>query len=86
MTTTDLEKPITEYIPVRTMIPFSTCVPMRPFRDWLKVTGKGQAELEFDPFIQVLKVKVGNARAEFKCIDAMEFPTGVIENADHASN
>lgn len=31
-------------------------------------------ELTFDPKLQILKIRAGNTRAEFKCIDALEFP------------
>ena len=72
---------LTEAIPARIDgDEWSTCVPAKPFIDWLRVTqlGRGendQIELTFRDEIQMLYIKAGNARAEFKCLDAMEFPT-----------
>jgi DNA polymerase III sliding clamp (beta) subunit (PCNA family) len=60
---------------------WATCVPAKPFTDWLYVTqNKGkttpdQIELSLDETTQTLHIRAGNTRAEFKCIDAREFPT-----------
>lgn len=55
---------------------FTTCVPMKPLRDWLAVTAKYTEiiELSFEARTQTLRIKADNTRAEFKCIDAQEFP------------
>ena len=59
---------------------WATCIPAKPFTDWLRVTQnpkKGQPdriELTFDPQVQIVRIRAGNTRAEFKCIDAQEFP------------
>ena len=47
-----------------------------PFLDWLRVMAefKETLELEFDPQVQILTIRAGNSRTEFKCIDAQEFP------------
>jgi hypothetical protein len=51
-----------------------------PFLDWLAVThnprkdAPDQIDLTLDEKTQTLKIKAGNTRAEFKCIDAQEFP------------
>jgi hypothetical protein len=58
---------------------WATCVPVKPFVDWLRVTQnpkkweEDQIHLTFDPQIQTLKIRAGNTRAEFKCLDAQEF-------------
>ena len=85
LTTTDLEKPLTEYVPARIDgDEWETCVGMKPFLDWLRVTVvsskeirqgvSDQINLTLDASTQILKIKAGNTRAEFKCIDALEFP------------
>lgn len=85
MTTTNLDKPLTEYIPCLWHgETWETCVPARPFIDWLKATQPNKEdkayhrsermELDFCPITQTLKITAGNTRAEFKCIDAQEFP------------
>lgn len=63
---------------------WSACVPARPFVDWLRASQltkeekaqhtSEQIELDLDPSTQILKIKAGNTRTEFKCIDAQEFP------------
>lgn len=65
---------------------WATCVPARPFVDWLRVTqekqpkhgiGRGscdQIELKLDKQCQILHIKAGNTHAQFKCLDAREFP------------
>lgn len=65
---------------------WATCVPAKPFTDWLYVTqekpnkqaiGRGQSdqiELTLIAETQILQIKAGNTRAEFKCLDAREFP------------
>ncbi len=77
---------ITEYVPARVNEPFDTCVPAKPFIDWLKVTavkipknaiGRGlsdQIELTFIPERLTLQIKAGTSKAEFKCIDSREYP------------
>jgi hypothetical protein len=83
----DKLSPLTEYFPARIDGDlWETCVPARPFKDWLSVTqtkpnkhaiGRGvsdQIDLTLDEKTQTLKIKAGNTRAEFKCIDAREFP------------
>ena len=70
-------------IPARYEKDIDTCVPFKPFIDWLRVTqdpknkenNYDQIHLDFDPRCQILKVKAGNTRTEFKCIDAQEFPS-----------
>lgn len=64
---------------------WATCIPARAFVDWLRVTQEkpsrkdphalgDQIHMDFDPTIQIVKITAGNTRAEFKCIDAQEFP------------
>lgn len=64
---------------------FATCVPARPFVDWLRATQEkptrkdphaynDQIRLTFNPQIQILTILTHTTRAEFKCIDALEFP------------
>lgn len=87
MTTTDLQEAFTAYVPARwTEETWETCVPMKPFKNWLRVSvtkvdkhaiGRGvsdQIELTLDAPSQILKIQAGNTRAEFKCINAQEFP------------
>jgi DNA polymerase III sliding clamp (beta) subunit (PCNA family) len=94
ITTTDLEKSLTETVHFwGNGDRWETCVPMinktksgdyrhekihkfYPFLDWLKVAAeyKETLELEFVENIQLLKIKAGASRTEFKCIDAQEFP------------
>ena len=70
----------TEAIPARVDgDEWATCVPAKPFTDWLRVTQvkkweEDQINLELDPQTQILKIRAGNTRAEFKYIDAQEFP------------
>ena len=48
-----------------------------PFIDWLAVTASpkdDQIDLTLDATTQILKIRAGNTRTEFKCIDAQEFP------------
>lgn len=69
-------------IPARIDTDFETCVPSRPFVDWLRVTqdtknkegNHDHIHFKFDPYVQILTVTAGNTRAQFKCIDAQEFP------------
>lgn len=63
---------------------FETCVPARAFRDWLAASQltaeekrrkvSEQITFTFDATRQIVSIKAGNTRAEFKCIDAQEFP------------
>ena len=55
---------------------FHTCVPARPFKDWLSVTRKFTEviTLELDKEREALIVHADNTRAEFKCLNALEFP------------
>lgn len=76
-TRADLGEPLTEYVPARIDYEFETCVPMRPFKDWLYTTGAkslDQIHLDFDPLCEILTMTTGRAKAEFKCINAQEFP------------
>lgn len=81
------EKPetVTEYVSARwNGETWAGCVPGRAFVDWLRATlpdkhdkathASEQIELEYVPETEILKIKAGNTRAEFKCISAMEFP------------
>lgn len=67
-------------IPARTQADFATCVPARAFVDWLHATMNpkknqpDQIEMTLDAQTQILRIRAGNTRAEFKCIDAQEFP------------
>lgn len=80
----DERKEKTQTIPARVDQGFSTCVPSRPFVDWLRASQltreekrKGMTEqvsFTFCQTTQVLTIKAGNTRAQFKCIDAQEFP------------
>ena len=47
-----------------------------PFLDWLRVMAefKETLEMEFNPSVQILTIRAGGSRTEFKCIDAQEFP------------
>jgi len=73
-----------ESLPARVDSDFAACVPARAFVDWLRVTqekptranphGADQITLDLDPRTQTLKIKAGNTRTEFKCIDAQEWP------------
>ena len=61
---------------------WSTCVPMRAFKDWLSVVAKSKEvlSLEFDPMCQYLTITTDpratgtRSKTTFKCIDAQEFP------------
>lgn len=72
---------VTETAPARTDEEFETLVPMRPLRDWLGVTAKYKSVLvlSLDTRTQTLTVKeeseLAPSRTEFKCIDALEFPS-----------
>lgn len=75
---------VTENIPARIENEFETLIPARPFRDWLHATlptkhekavnASQQLNFTFDPSTQTVTIKAGNTRAQFKCIDAQEFP------------
>lgn len=85
LTTTDLENFLTAKCACQLNEEWATCVPMvhrvtrrtfYPFIDYIKVM-MGCADvldLSFDPSIQILTVSAGTSRAEFKCLDAQEFP------------
>lgn len=47
-----------------------------PFLDYLKVMAEQEAVLDlfFDPALQILTIKAGTSKTEFKCLDAQEFP------------
>jgi DNA polymerase III sliding clamp (beta) subunit (PCNA family) len=51
-----------------------------PFLDYIKVMAEDNAVLEFtfNPDVQILAIKSGRSTTEFKCLDAMEFPTGCV--------
>ena len=54
---------------------FAACVPAS-FLEWLKICDKSdQIALKLDPRTQVLSVTYDRTRAEFKCIDAAEYPS-----------
>ena len=85
VTMADLKEPMVEYISARyDGETWETCVPAKPFTDWLrasqltkeeKVKGMSeQIELTLDSALQILYIKQGNCRAQFKCIDAQEYP------------
>lgn len=74
----------TQPIPARVEQEFMTCIPARPFRDWLHATlptkeekarkVSEQINFTFDAMTQTITIKAGSTRAQFKCIDAQEFP------------
>lgn len=47
-----------------------------PFLDWLKVMAEYREtlEIDFDPKVQIITIRAGASRTQFKCINAMEFP------------
>ncbi len=65
-------------------VEFKTCVPAKPFVDWLRVTQlttkeksratSDQIYFDLDPKTQSLTIKAGSTRATFKCLDAGEWP------------
>lgn len=85
----DAREPVTEYIPARIEQGFSTCIPAHAFIDWLRVTqikpsqramGRGDSDqiiMTLDAMRQTLKITAGPTRAEFKCIDAQEWPAPI---------
>lgn len=86
LATTDLEKFYVSYAGGKWEgEDWETCVPAKPFIDWLRVTrannGKrppfrdDRIHLDLDEPTQILTVKAGNTTARFKCIDGSEFPT-----------
>jgi len=73
----DTLTPVTEYAScIWEGDTWETYVPMKPFTDWLRVTASyGEVlELSYDPQREVLQIKADNTRAEFRCINAQEFP------------
>ena len=56
--------------------PFATCVPARALKDWLSITRKytNLISIEFDSEWEKIIIQAEDARAEFKCISADEFP------------
>lgn len=70
----DFEHPLHAEARARTMEPFQTCVPLKPFKDWLYATGDDLLDIQYQAPIATLFVKAGNTRAQFKCLDAQEFP------------
>lgn len=89
MTAVDADfKPVTEYIPARCKEGelWETCVPAKPFTDWLRVTQNPKAKhcedqitLWYNPAVvkherNRLYVKQGNTVAMFYCMSASEFP------------
>lgn len=75
--------------PARVETEIDTCVPMRPFRDWLGVTAKYKTALTFslDARTQNLTITekqtagsadvIAPSRVTFKCIDPQEFPAAL---------
>jgi len=73
-----------ETIPARVEHEFETCIPARPFRDWLYATMPTKEEkarnvseqitFDFDACTQTVTIKAGNTKAQFKCVPASEFP------------
>jgi DNA polymerase III sliding clamp (beta) subunit (PCNA family) len=76
---------VSEFIPARVEAEFTTCIPARPFKDWLYATLPNKEEkarklpeqLKFcyDPFFESVTIYAGTSRAEFLCIPADEFPS-----------
>ena len=75
---------VTEKIPARIDQHFETLIPARSFRDWLHATlptkqekavnASQQLNFTYDPAVEIVTIKAGNTRAQFKCISAQEFP------------
>jgi len=77
LATTNLDESKLEYAECAWNGPmFGTCVPMKPFRDWLAIAAADNDPLEFTyyPHGAFLCIQAGNTRAEFKCIPADEWP------------
>ena len=85
LATTDLEKFYVAYSGCKWEgETWETCVPARPFIDWLRVTRANNGKrapfrddrimLDLDQPSQILTVRAGNTTARFKCIDGREFP------------
>lgn len=77
LTATDLSDWVqSDPIPARSEgLPFSVCVPAKTLRDWVSIEEAGaQLHIDYEPGIEMLYITAGNARAEFKCINAAEFP------------
>jgi len=76
---------VSESIPARIDSEFAVCVPAKVLNDWIRVSqltkeekASGTSEqitLSLDPATQILKIICGPTRAQFKGIDAQEFPT-----------
>ena len=74
----------TQPVPARVEHEFETCIPARPFRDWLYATMPTKEEkarnvseqitFDFDACTQTVTIKAGNTKAQFKCVPASEFP------------
>lgn len=72
--------------PARIENEFETCIPAKALRDWLAVAAKAKTvlELTFDARTQIVTLSELYAeggeplecrsRAQFKCIDAQEYP------------
>ncbi|RPJ29185.1 MAG: hypothetical protein EHM33_02085 [Chloroflexi bacterium] len=73
----DIESAVVSYSPARIDEPFSICVPAHPFLDWMEIIKNDpvRVDLTMDAAQCLLIVQAGNARATFKCMDAMEFPS-----------
>lgn len=77
--THDLTDPLVEYahpLHNRDVVPFATCVPTRPFTDWLRIAASynDTLELDHDAAREILRIYSGPSRTAFKCINAREFP------------
>lgn len=79
MSTHDLNEPLTEYVSCMWKgNTWSTCIPMRPFKDYLSIMAhyKDLLTLVFDE--QALTVTVtcdsDKSRSVFKCMSAADFP------------
>lgn len=82
-----------EQTPARVENEIDTCIPMRPFRDWLSVTAKYKSVLEMtlDERTQIVTIRetpaadngepLAPSRAQFKCLDAREFPAHLPQRA-----
>lgn len=83
MATSNGDKVTVHMVPARVDAEFETCAPLGPLTDWLRVTAEYDALLilTFDPRVQILTIQAGNTRAEFKCIDAAEFPAHDLDPA-----
>lgn len=77
---------LTKAVPARVEdTEWETCIPAKPFVDWLRASQltpqekkqgvSEQVVFTYDPAVEIVTIKAGNTRAQFKCISAQEFPT-----------